>query len=394
MNAKQLNSRVSWVGAMDWDRRLFDALIPLPDGTSYNSYLINGSDKTVLIDSVDPAMLTELLDKLDEVENIDYIVANHGEQDHSGSIPVVMGLYPEAVLITSSKGKSVMMDHLGVPEERIKVVEDGEELSLGDCTLKFIYTPWVHWPETMCTYLVEDGVLFSCDLFGAHVASSSIMVAGEDENLEAARRYYAEIMMPFATFVHKNVEKLKAYNISMICPSHGQVHIDPEVIMNAYDQWATDLPKDKVVIPYISMHDSTREMVDYLVGALADRNIEVEQFDLTVADIGKLASSLVDAATVVIATPTVLAGPHPLAAYSAFLANALRPKFKFATVIGSYGWGGKTVETLAGMLSTVKPELLEPVLVKGIPQEETMVALDALADVIADKHVQIGARQA
>ncbi len=130
MNAKQLNSRVSWVGAMDWDRRLFDALIPLPDGTSYNSYLINGSDKTVLIDSVDPAMLTALLDKLDEVEKIDYIVANHGEQDHSGSIPVVMGLYPEAVLITSSKGKSVMMDHLGVPEERIKVVEDGEELSL------------------------------------------------------------------------------------------------------------------------------------------------------------------------------------------------------------------------------------------------------------------------
>ena len=151
---------------------------------------------------------------------------------------------------------------------------------------------------------------------------------------------------------------------------------------------AFDEPKNIVVLPYISMHDSTREMVKFLVEALAQRGITVKRFDLTVTDIGKLAMSLVDAATVILGTPTVLAGPHPNVAYAAFLANALRPNIKFASIIGSYGWGGKTVEVLTGLLPNLKVEVLEPVLCKGYPRETDFKALDTLAKTIAQKHKQ------
>ena len=219
----------------------------------------------------------------------------------------------------------------------------------------------------MCTYLVEDGVLFSCDLFGAHAASSNIMVAGEDENLEAARRYYAEIMMPFATFVHKNVEKLKVYNVSMICPSHGQVHTDPDVIMNAYDQWATDLPKDKVVIPYISMHDSTREMVDYLVGALADRNRSraVRPDSGGHRETGVLARGRRHSGY---RHTNSSCGSTSSCSICGVPRQCLKAEVQVRHSDRILWLGRQDCWRLwLNMLSTVKPELLEPVLVKGMP---------------------------
>lgn len=156
--------------------------------------------------------------------------------------------------------------------------------------------------------------------------------------------------------------------------------------MKAYHSWAFDEPKNIVVLPYISMHDSTRKMVEYLVEALAQRGVAVKQFDLAVTDIGKLAMSLVDAATIIIGTPTVLAGPHPNVAYATLLANALRPNLKFASIIGSYSWGGKAVEQIAGMIPNLKVELIDPVLAKGFPKEADFKALDNLANTIAQKH--------
>jgi len=156
--------------------------------------------------------------------------------------------------------------------------------------------------------------------------------------------------------------------------------------MKAYHSWVFDEPRNIVVLPYISMHGSTRRMVDYLVGALVQKGVTVKQFDLAVTDIGKLAMSLVDAATVVIGAPTVHAGPHPNVAYAAILANALRPNIKFVSIIGSYGWGGKTVEQLAAMIPNLKVEILEPVICKGFPREADFKALDKLAATIAEKH--------
>jgi len=386
MRKRKIKDRIYWMGAVDWDRRLFDSLIPLPDGTSYNAYLIEGSEKTALLDTVDPPKADELMGQLDGVSKLDFLVSHHAEQDHSGSIPRVLERFPEAKVVATPKAKPMLIDLLKIPEDAFITVEDGKELSLGDKTLTFIHTPWVHWPETMATYLKEDQILFSCDFYGSHIAASDLYVTEQGRVYEAAKRYFAEIMMPFRNVIEKNIEKLKGYDIRMIAPSHGQIHENPAWIQEAYKDWVTGAPHNLVVLPFVSMHGSTQDMVDHLASALVENGVRVELFSLPVTDIGKLAMSLVDAATVVVGTPTVLTGPHPLAAYATFLANALRPKVKFLSIIGSYGWGGKTVDTLAGMIPNLKVEVLNPVLCKGLPRDADFKALDDLAAAIANKH--------
>ncbi len=391
MAVTEIKSRVFYVGVRDWDRRLFDDLIPLPDGTSYNAYLIKGSKKTALIDSVDPPKSGELMANLEKlkVETIDYVVCNHTEQDHSGAIPEVLEKYPGAKVYANQKCKGLLMDHLLIPEEKFIIVEDGETLSLGDKTLEFVLTPWVHWPETMCTYLREDKILFSCDFFGSHLATSDLFVQNEPKVIEDAKRYYAEIMMPFRGIIQKNIEKLEPFGFEIIAPSHGPLYDKPEIIVNAYKEWISDKVENVVLIPYVSMHGSTEAMVFFLIEKLMEKGITVKPFNLTKTDLGELAMSLVDAATIVLGTPTVLTGPHPAAVYAATLVNALRPKVKFATVIGSYGWGGKTVEVMKNNLSNLKVELLEPVLIKGLPRKEDFKSLEKLADAIAAKHKEL-----
>ena len=390
MKARQIRPNVYWVGAIDWDRRLFDALIPLPDGTSYNAYLAKGSQKVALIDTVNPSMTHVLMAYLENVPVIDYVIANHAEQDHSGSIPQVLAKYPNAKLVTTPKGKDLLMALLLIPPDRFVTVNDGETLSLGDKTLEFIYAPWVHWPETMLTYLREDKILFPCDLFGSHLATSDLYVSDEGQLYEAAKRYFAEIMMPFRTSIEKHLERLNSYEIAVIAPSHGPVHNKPSFILAPYRSWVFDPPRNIVVVPYISMHGSTQRMVEYFVGALADRGVVAKQFNLAAVDIGKLAMALVDAATLVIGTPTVLVGPHPNVVYAAFLTNALRPKIQFVSVIGSYGWGSKAVEQLTAMIPNIKAEILPPVISKGFPRQEDFNSLDSLANIIAAKHKERG----
>lgn len=389
MKARNISNGVKWLGAIDWDRRLFDSLIPLPDGTTYNAYLVEGSDKTVLVDTVDQPMTEVLLRQLEDVPRIDYVISNHAEKDHSGAIPAVLECYPDATVLASERAVNVLIDSLNITRERIRAVTDGETLDLGGKTLEFIYTPWVHWPETMVTYLREDRLLFSCDFFGSHIASSDLYVTDKGRVHEGAKRYFAEIMMPFRAHIRKHLDRLAGYDIDTIAPSHGQLHDDPPFIMDAYREWAAEEPKNLVALPFVSMHGSTRKMVDCLVEELVDRGVGVERFDLTTADIGKLALALVDAATIVIATPTVLAGPHPLAAYAAFLANALKPKARYLSVIGSYGWGGKAVQTLAGMIPNLQVEVIDPFLTKGLPDETDCDSIAKLADEIAAKHREL-----
>ena len=390
MAAREVKPGIHWVGAIDWDRRLFDELIPLPNGTTYNSYLVKGKEKTALIDTVDPAKTKFLLDNLKElgVKKIDYVVTHHGEQDHSGSIPDVLARYPEAKVVCTPKCRDLVKILLNVADDRIMTVNDGQTIDLGGMTLEFIHAQWVHWPETMLTYLREDKVLFSCDFLGSHLAQSGLCVTDEAEVYRSAKRYYAEIMMPFRAHIVKHLERLSKYDIQMICPSHGPIYDKPRFIMDAYKDWTSDSVKKEVVLAYVSMHGSTQVMADYFADALIKRGIAVKPYNLSRTDIGELAMSLVDASTVVIGTPTVLGGAHPLAVYAAFLANALRPKTKFVSIIGSYGWGGKSVEQLAGMIGNLKVEVIEPVMVKGLPTPEDLKKLDALADAIAKKHAE------
>ncbi len=388
---RQIKSNIFVVGANDWDRRLFDELIPLPDGTSYNAYFIKGSEKTALIDTVDPTKTDVLIGNLVSlgVDKIDYIVSHHAEQDHSGALPDILTLYQDAKVVANPKCKAMLTDLLCIDEDKFITVEDGQTLSLGDKTLQFIYIPWVHWPETFGTYLQQDKIFFPCDFFGSHLATSSLFVDDQPRVYEAAKRYYAEIMMPFRTNIQKNLEKIKNLNIEMIAPSHGPVYDRPQFIVDAYKDWVSDKVKNEVVLAYISMHDSTRKMVEHFVEALIERGITVRQFNLTVTDIGQLAISLVDAATIVLGSPTVLTGAHPKVAYAAILANALRPKTKFASIIGSFGWGGRMIEQLTGLIPNLKVELLEPVVAKGYPRDKDYAALDKLADAILAKHHEL-----
>ncbi|MCD6223124.1 MAG: FprA family A-type flavoprotein [Thermoplasmata archaeon] len=377
------------VGVVDWDRTLFDEIVPLPQGTSYNAYLIM-DEKVALVDTAEPYKWEELKRNIEEmgIEKIDYIISNHAEQDHSGCLPFLLEEFPEAKIVTNEKCKQFEMDLLHIPEEKFMVVKEGDVLSLGNKTLEFIMTPWVHWPETMSTYLREDKIMFTCDFFGSHVATSHAFARDYDRIYHEAKRYYAEIMMPFRSFIERNIKKIESKEIKIIAPSHGPAYDNPSYIINAYKEWIDARPKNLALIAFVSMHGSTRKMVDHLIDALTSRGIEVRARNLITTDLGELAMDLVDAATIIIATPTMLAGPHPAAVSAAYLINALRPKARFAAIIGSYGWGGRAVDILKSLMS-VKIEFLEPLLIKGLPRSDDYKALDELAEEIKKKHDSI-----
>ncbi len=346
----------------------------------------------MLIDSVDPEKKEILMENLKStgVDSIDYVIAHHGEQDHSGSIPFVLERYPMAKVVTNSKCKVELMDLLLLEDSDFIVVEDGQELPLGNKTLRFIFTPWVHWPETMVTYLPEDKIIFTCDFMGTHYSVEQISVDDPAKLYIPAKRYFAEIMMPFRTSVTKNLGLIKDLDFDTIAPSHGPVHRDRDFMMNCYRDWASDDVKNEVVLAYVSMHGSTHKMVEHLKAALEKQGILVRLFNLSDVDTGALAMALVDAATVVLGCSTVLVGPHPKAMYAAYLVKVLRPKTRYLSIIGSYGWGGKMVEQLGEVLSGLKAEVISPVIAKGYPKKNDFKALDELAEKIKSKHKDLG----
>lgn len=388
MKFKQIKENIFYCGLNDADRVIFDELIPLEHGTTYNSYLINGSERTAIIDTMYPPFTKDYLDNLDDsgVKNVDYIIANHGEQDHSGSIPALLEKYPNAKVVTNNVCKGNIMEMLLVPEDRIIVIKDKETLSLGDKTLEFRIAPGVHWPDTMFTRLVEDNILFTCDFLGAHLPFEELYSKNDDELISCAKRYYAEIMMPFRPMCKKYVKLIDEIKPEIICPSHGPLHDKPEFILDLYRDWASDEPKNLVLIPYVSMYKSVEEMAVYLKEKLESKGVKTLCFDIIESDLGDIAMNLVDAATIIIGVSMVLASPHPAAANVAYIANLLKPKTKFASFIGSYGWGGDLFGKLGGMLSNLKVNVIEPVLVKGKPKEEDYKALDVLVDSVVEAH--------
>jgi flavorubredoxin len=288
------------------------------------------------------------------------------------------------MIVTNSKCKELISDAIPIPEEKFIVVGDGETLSLGNKTLQFLLTPWVHWPDTMVTYIAEDKILFSCDFLGSHVAGSDLYATDEARVENAAKRYYAEIMMPFRIHIRKHLERLAGLDIKIIAPSHGPMYSRPAFILDLYKDWASNETKKQVIIPYASMYNNTTKMVHYLADRLIEKGLYVRLFNMVQADAGEFAKSLVDASTVVFASSTVLAGAHPSIVYAAYLMNILKPKTKFAAVIGSFGWGSKIPDRIREMLPGLRTQLLflAPVQVKGLPKEDGYEALDNLAEEI------------
>ncbi|MGQ9680680.1 MAG: FprA family A-type flavoprotein [Candidatus Bathyarchaeia archaeon] len=386
-NVNRLTEGVYWVGSRDWNRRLFDALIPLPKGTSYNAYLVIGEDKKALIDTVNPGFEAELEEKIRRVTDpsgIDYLVMNHAEPDHAGATPSIMGLSGKSRLVATGKGVEMARIFYNVPEDRAMSVRDGDEIDLGGKTLRFVEAPMLHWPETMFTYLEEDGILFPCDFFGSHLAMGVYDDEVEDLLVDA-QRYWGEIMMPFSGMARRALEKIKDLRINMIAPSHGPIYRDPQRILNAYGRWANGETKRKAVIVYVSMWKSTEKMVQVMADTLASEGVEVALYNLASSDVGDLAKDLVDSRAIVLGAPAVLGGAHPLAVYAAYLARALRPPFKYAAVLSSYGWGPVVSRHVQELLGSSKVEVVGALEVNGPPREGDLDRIVELGRALAGK---------
>ena len=383
----EISEGVFWVGAKDWNRRIFDALIPLPSGTTYNAYLVKGEEKTALIDSVNPGFEGELLAKINQVADLadlDYVIMNHAEPDHASTIPHILRVAKKVKLVTTEKGAKMAQIYYSTPEERIMTVRDGDTLELGGKTLKFIEAPWLHWPETMFTYLVENKVLFSCDFFGTHTALGFYDEDVEDV-ISLAKRYFGEIMMPFRSMGRKALEKIEKLEIEMIAPSHGPIYRNPDRVLEAYKKWTAGETEEKAIVVYVSMWGSTEAMVKAMVETLMAEGVEVSLHDLQTADIGEIAKDLVDSRAIVLGTPTVLGGMHPLAIYAAHLVKALRPPLKYAAVLSSYGWGGGAVKQALEVLGPTKIEPVGSVEVNGPPSDEDFRKIAELGKQLSSK---------
>jgi len=386
-NVAEISKSVYWIGVRDWNRRLFDALIPLPRGTTYNAYLVIGTNKKALVDTVNPGFekeLEEKISKLVDPADIDYVIMNHAEPDHAGSIPHIMSISSKAKLVTTSKGTKMAKTFYKVPENRIKTVTNSESLDLGGKTLRFIEAPMLHWPETMFTYLSENKILFPCDFFGSHIAQG--LYDDEVEDLIVyAQRYFGEIMMPFRTMAQKALEKIKGLEIEMIAPSHGPIHRNTERILNAYRKWSNGETKQKAIIIYVTMWNSTEKMIQPIAETLASEGVETVQYNLASADIGDVARDLVDSRAIVLGAPTVLGGAHPLAVYATYLVKALRPPTKYGVVLSSYGWGGGTVKHVQEILGPSKMEVVEAMEINGPPTEKDIKQIVELGKTLAKK---------
>lgn len=381
---------VHWVGVKHHNRRLFDGLIPLPHGTSYNAYLVVGKNKIALIDTVNPGFEQELLDKISacvDPAKIDYVVMNHAEPDHANAGNTILEIAKNAKLVAGAKGKEAAMMYFGTSPERIMVVDETTKIDLGGKTLSFVDAPWLHWPETIFTYLEEDKILFPCDFFGSHLAVGAFYADeyGDELALDMAKLYFAEIMMPFRKPGQNAIEKIKKLDPKVIAPSHGVIWRDPKVILDAYTGWTGEKMEKKVLVAYVSMWGSTEKMVNALKEALVKKGIMVNMFDLTNSDIGDVAKELVDSPVLVVGAPTVLGGMHPVGAYAALLVKTLRAPTKYGAMLTSHGWSGGAVRQLQSFLEGSKMEILGVVDVKGPPKKAEFDKVLELADKIAEK---------
>lgn len=385
-NATEISENVYFVGVRDWNRRLFDALIPLPRGTTYNSYVVIGENKKALIDTVNPGFERELEERIKRVTDpgdLDYIVMNHAEPDHAGAIPYLMSINQKAKLIATSRGAKMAQIFFHVPQDRILTIVDGDTVDLGRKTLRFIEAPMLHWPETMFTFLEQNGVLFPCDFFGLHV-SQGLYDDQVEDMLVFAQRYFGEIMMPYSFNARQAMDKIRKLEIKMIAPSHGPVHNHPEDILSAYRKWAYGETKLKATIVYVTMWNSTEKMVKPFAEALTAEGIEVSVHNLAVADIADIAGDLVDSKAIVLGTPTVLSSAHPLAAYAAFLVKVLHPPAKYVAVLSSYGWGKGAIKHIQDILGPTKMEIVGTLEINGPPTDDDIKQIMNLGKALAE----------
>ncbi len=392
MNNVVLKEGVNWVGVVDWNLRDFHGYVT-DRGTSYNSYLIRDK-KTALIDTVKCNFADELAENIEQLtsfEKIDYIIVNHVEMDHSGSLPVIAKLAKNAKIIASQRGKDALIEHFGAEFNRVEIVKTGDELKLGNHTLRFIETPMLHWPDSMFSYVVEDKILFSNDAFGEHLASSGRYDDEVDEQvlMEEARTYYANILTPFAPLITRKIQEVVQMGIpiEIIAPDHGVIwRKDPSKIINAYLQWSSGIAKQEAVVIYDTMWGSTDKMARAIAEGIISQGIEVKLLKLRATSNTDAVTEVLEAKAVVVGSPTLNNQMFPTVSSFLTYITGLKPKGKLWSFFGSFGWGGGAVRDMTEMAKKAGFQIQETsVEVKYIPDEEDLKKCFDFGQQIAQK---------
>ena len=358
----KLKKGVYWVGAIDWNIRNFHGYIT-HRGTTYNAYLIV-DEKIALIDTVKLAFFDEMLERIREIvdpEKIDYVISNHTEPDHSGSIKKMLNVAKNAELIASDFGVKSLRSYYGEDLD-VKSIKDTHTISLGSKTLVFKAIPMVHWPDSMVTYIPEDKLLLPSDAFGQHIASNARFDDEVDQSIlmQEAETYYANIVMPLWMSVGRAFKALEGLEFDMIGPSHGIVwRSHPGMIIEAYQRWGSGESKDRAVIVYDTMWGSTGKIANALVKGLMSENVEVKVFRLRDTHNSDVIAQVLEAKAVLVGSPTLNNGLFP--SVSSFLTymKGLKPQKKIGAAFGSYGWGGGAKKIVEAELKTSGIELIE-----------------------------------
>jgi len=378
MTPIKLSENIFWVGAVDWNIRHFHGFTySTHRGTTYNAYLIT-DEKTALIDSVYSPFAEEMIEKIREVidpSKIDYVVANHVETDHSGAIREILKLAPKAKVIGTARCKEGLQKHY-FGNWDFQVVKTGDEISLGERSLKFIEAPMLHWPDSMFTYVEKDALLLPNDAFGQHLATSKRFDDEVDERIlmEEATKYYANILWPFSQLVIRKIEEVQklGLKISMIAPSHGIIwRGNPMKIVEAYLKWANGEAEKKVLVVYDTMWGSTEKMAKAIVNGVSSEGVEAMVFRLPFSDRGDIIGELLGAKGILVGSSTINNGVLPTVAPFLEEMQGLRPRNKIAAAFGSYGWGGGAVKTIEESLEKASMEIVAPALtVKWVPDKD------------------------
>lgn len=372
-----LKDGVFWVGVVDWNIRDFHGYIT-NRGSTYNAYLIQ-DEQTALIDTVKHNFQDEYIRHVTELtpfEKIDYIIVNHVEMDHSSSLPAIIKLAKNARIFASVRGKEELIKHYGEDFMRVETVKTGDELKVGKKTLRFVEAPMLHWPDSMFTYLVEDKVLMPNDAFGQHLATSERFDDEVDEHvlMEEAAVYYANILMPLAPLITRKIQEVVAMKIpiDIIAPSHGVIwRKDPMKIVNAYMNWSTGAAKNKVVIVFDTMWNSTDKMAVAIADGVTSQGVDTKILKLRSIANSEAVTEILDAKAVLVGSPTINNGMFPsLGSFLTYVAG-LKPKGKLWGFFGSYGWGGGAVRGMIKMAKEAGFEVVEPgVEAKFVPDKE------------------------
>ena len=389
MKAVKIKENVYWVGGVDWNLRNFHGYLT-QRGSTYNSYLVI-DDKITLIDNVKSYLFEEQLARISSVidpSQIDIIIQNHIEMDHSGSLPMIKGLCPQAEIYATKKGAEGLQRHYK-KDWKIHEVTAGRSLDLGKREINFVPTPMVHWPDNMVSYSSYDKILFSNDAFGQHIASQERFDHEMSLGIlkEEAAKYYANIVLPYGAQVVKALKTASELEIEWILPSHGIIwHDQIKNVMNWYDKWSTNQTDNKAMIIYDSMWGTTERMAVAIRDAFEESGVIAGLYNLRETHISDLMTTILNTRYICLGSPTLNNNILPtMAAFLTYL-KGLAPKGRTGLAFGSYGWGGQSIAMLDKALEEMKFERITPMKVKFIPDEEELADLiNKLKNEIKDK---------